>query len=241
MKSTNNKKKEFTLQDFEKGLMLAGYISPINVTEVNEKKQLADFDKAQAKIKREIYFKRVVLAAEIVNELKDEITFGRVKLQKLVYLCENVVHMNLSQERYKKFAAGPFDNKFMHSINIEFMNQKWFGVKTIKDGNFSKQQYFELERTESYKEYYSRYYSEYNYAVHRIIDLFRNEKTRFAELIATLFFCWKEIEDEKQLFSFELMCHKFYTWAEEKQQFTKSEISDGIKWMETQKITPLTI
>ena len=241
MKSTNNKKEKFTFQDLEKGLMLAGYISPINSTEVNEKKKLAAYDKEQAKVKKEIYFKRAVLAAEIVNELKEEITFGRVKFQKLVYLCENVVHMNLSVDRYKKFAAGPFDNKFMHSINAEFRRQKWYGVRNVKNGRFNKPQYFELEKIHKYKNYYKGYYSQNDESIHRIIDLFRYEKTRFAELIATLFYCWKEIEDNKEIYSFELMCDKFYTWAEEKQKFTREEISDGIEWMKEEQLTPLTL
>lgn len=238
MKSTN---KKFTLHDFEKGLMLAGYLSPKNTSEVEERNILEEHDKANAKVKKEIYFKRAVLAAEIVNELKDEITFGRVKFQKMVYLCENVAHMKLSVDRYKKFAAGPFDSKFMHSINSEFKKQKWFDFEIIKDGNFSKPQYFELEKSDKYKEYYFRYFSEHDESIQRVIYLFRKEKTRFAELIATLFFCWKEIVDEKEIFSFELICEKFYTWAEEKKKFTKEEISRGISWMEIKQLTPLSI
>lgn len=240
MKSTN-KKRKYNLQDFEKGLMLAGYLSPKNTLEVNEKNILEEYDKANAKVKKEVYFKRAVLAAEIVNELKDEITFGRVKFQKIVYLCENVTQMKLSVNRYKKFAAGPFDNKFMHSINEEFKKQKWFDFELVKDGNYSVPKYFELEKSDKYKEYYYRYFSEQDESIQRVISLFRKEKTRFAELIATLFYCWKEIIDEDEMFSFELICEKFYTWAEEKKKFTKREISSGIDWMESKNLTPISI
>lgn len=238
MKSIN---KKFTLHDFEKGLMLAGYLSPKNTSEVEERNILKEHDKANAKVKKEIYFKRAVLAAEIVNELKDEITFGRVKFQKMVYLCENIAHMKLSADRYRKFAAGPFDNKFMHSINREFKKQKWFDFEIVKDGNYSVPKYFELEKSNKYKEYYFRYFSEQDESIQTVISLFRKEKTRFAELIATLFFCWKEIVDENEKVTFELICEKFYTWAEEKKKFTRKEISTGIEWMKSQDLTPLSV
>lgn len=239
MKSIN--KVKFTFQDFEKGLMLAGYITPANADEIHEKKILDDFDRQNAKEKKHAYFKRAVLAAEIVNELKDEPTFGRVKFQKMVYLCENIVHMNLSEHRYRKFAAGPFDNRFMHSIFKEFKNQKWFEVKTIREGIYSKPQYFELENKSKYKDYYNSYFSEYDSAIHRIISLLKFERTDFVELIATIFFIWKEIIDNKQIFEKELIFDRVYSWSKEKIKYTRKDIDHAIKWMEEEKLTPLTI
>jgi len=240
MKSINNKSK-FTFQDLEKGLMLAGYLTPKDLNEVNEKKLLEEQDKESGRVKQKQYFMRAVLAAEIVNELKEENTFGRVKFQKMVYLCENVVHMNLSDNRYKKFAAGPFDNKFMHSINDEFRKQKWFETKMIKDGIYSKQRYFELEKKNNYKEYYDKYFSGQDEAIQRIISLFRKQRTDFVELIATIFFCWKEILDENQVFSNELIYSKLYSWSKEKKRFSTDEIDIALEWMEKEDLTPLKI
>lgn len=42
--NTDKTKKGFTVKDFEKGLMLAGYISPINVTELNEREALNKYE-----------------------------------------------------------------------------------------------------------------------------------------------------------------------------------------------------
>jgi hypothetical protein len=221
--------------------MLAGYLTPMNTNEVIEKKMLNEFDKKNTKAKQIIYFKRSVLAAEIVNELMDERTFGRIKFQKMVYLCENVVHMNLSENRYKKFAAGPFDNRFMHSINKEFKKQRWFGVKIIKDGKYSKPQYFELENKDKYKDYYNTYFAEHDEAIQRLISLLKVQKTDFVELIATIFFSWKEIIDEKQDFQKEVIYDKVYLWAKEKKKFSTDNIDDAIQWMEDKKLTPISI
>jgi hypothetical protein len=130
MKSTNNERKTFSMEDFEKGLMLAGLISPKTTTEINERKEPERYEQTLKKEKKELYFKRAVLAAEIAYQLHSDFTFGRIKFQKMVYLCEHVADMNL-EERYSKQAAGPFDNKFMHSIHTEFTRQKWFEVEIV--------------------------------------------------------------------------------------------------------------
>ena len=241
MKSTSNKEGKFTYQDFEKGLMLAGYISPQDTNEVIERNVLQEFDKSNAELNKKQYFKRTVLAAEIVSELKDEITFGRVKFQKMVYLCENVVHIKLADDRYKKFAAGPFDNRFMHSINREFLKQKWFEVKVVKSGDFSKPVYYELERINNYKDYYNKYFSEHNESIQRVISLLKTKKTDFVELVATIFHCWKEIIDEKKEFSNSLIHTMVHSWAAEKKRFTTKDIDNMIEWMEKENLTPVSI
>lgn len=72
-----------------------------------------------------------MLVAEIASELCKEITFGWIKFQKLVYLCEHAAHMNL-ESRDSKQADGPFDNKFMHSIEHEFKKQNWLAVEKVE-------------------------------------------------------------------------------------------------------------
>ena len=131
MKSTSKKKNLFSLEDFEKGLMLAGYISPYNSDELVEREILNDYENQKEEKRKSSYFKRAVLAAEITCQLHAESTFGHVKLQKLMFLCEHASNMNLN-DLYLKKAAGPFDNKFMHSIDKELAKQKWFTAKRKK-------------------------------------------------------------------------------------------------------------
>ena len=171
MRSMENKKRKFSLEDFEKGLMLAGLVTPQNSQEIEEYETLMKYEEELSRIKSRIYFQRAVLAAEIVNNLKDESTFGRVKFQKLVYLCEHACNMNL-QDRYTKFAAGPFDNKFMHSINKEFQKQKWFIIKYEKKNGYSVPRYYTSTNIEKYKFYYTRYFKERDDSIQKLINLF---------------------------------------------------------------------
>mgnify|MGYP003648405945 CR=1 FL=1 len=146
MKSNNNKKSTFTIEDFEKGLLLAGYITPHTENELIE-----------------------------------------------LYLCEHAGNMNL-QSRYEKFAAGPFDNNFMHSINQEFEKQKWFNIVIDKSNGYNKPVYSASSNIEKYKDYYSKYFLDQNEAIQKIIELFRKTKTREVELVATIYFCLLEIK-----------------------------------------------
>jgi len=157
MKSTKIEKGSFSMSDFEKGLMLAGYITPSSISELAEKEELERHETTVKEGTKNLYFKRVVLAAEIVSKLHAEPSLGRVKFQKLVYLCEHVCDMNLA-DRYVKQAAGPFDNKFMHSIGQEFSKNKWFAITREQGENKFGYKFIPLENASSYKRYYLNYF-----------------------------------------------------------------------------------
>ncbi|MBL0103588.1 MAG: hypothetical protein IPP51_07460 [Bacteroidetes bacterium] len=141
------------------------------------------------------YFKKTVLAAEIVYQLHDEPTFGHIKFAKLFCLCEHVNNIKLSTN-YKKFAAGPLDNKWLYSVDSEFEKQKWF-KKVQREGSYGVK-YLPLENVEKYKDYYSHYFSNQATRISSIIELFRKRDTAFCEIVATLFFVWEEAIEKNQ-------------------------------------------
>jgi hypothetical protein len=229
MKSTR-RDQLFSMLDFEKGLMLAGLISPSNIDELNERNEVEKYEKELHEEKAKLYFKRVVLAAEIASQLHSEPTFGRVKFQKLVYLCEHAANMNL-QERYAKQTAGPFDNKFMHSIETELKKQKWFEVQKVFEGNMKRSKYVPLANSDQYKKYYDSYFSRSNYDVQYIIGLFKNLKTDFTEIVATLYACFLEIKNNNEQFSEERLLELFYSWSDKKKRFDKKTVLSAWQWM----------
>lgn len=197
-------------------------------------------EKETLKIKQEsrrtLYFKRVVLAAKIASRLYDEPTFGHVKFQKLVYLGEQLCTINIDKH-YTKQAAGPFDPKFMHSIDNEFKRQKWFNVK-IESSRFKKYKYTPLENLDKFEQYYNRYFSDNNNDIEWLIDTFRRSKTVRVELIATIYFCWKEILLLNETFTNKILINRFYKWSKEKEKFTQDEIESGISWMQENNLVP---
>lgn len=226
------------MSDFEKGLMLAGFISPLNSEEYAEREAVQTIEDNNSNKKSKTFFKRSVLAAEIASHLHHEKTFGRVKFQKMIYLCECVGGMGL-QDNYKKFAAGPFDTKFMHSIVPEFKRQQWFKVEVKNENGYSKTVYSPLSNAGGHKKYFDNYFSEDILKINRVINLFRKSQTRKVELVATLFHCVTELKTRNLDLSEKNIFKSFYSWSKEKSKYTEEEIRQELSWMQDNDIYPV--
>jgi hypothetical protein len=225
MQSTNPEN-HFSMEDFEKGLMVAGYILPTSIFEINEREALEQYEKELGKAAQKLHFKRVVLAAEIVSKLFMEPTFGRVKFQKLVNLCEHAASMNLAH-RYQKQMAGPFDNKFMHSINREFQKNRWFLEEKQIKNNITRSVYTPMENADDYKTYYTNYFKDANEQIQFIIELFRKKDTATTELAATVFACVQEILGNKSMVKKQDLFNLFYSWSEKKARFSEAQVVES--------------
>lgn len=229
MKQEKPNKQPFSLEDFEKGLMLAGFIFPNSINELHEKMELDKLEKEIREHNKQIYFKRIVLGAKIVSDLYEHSTFGRIKFQKLMFLCEHAANLN-TLTRYAKQAAGPFDNKFMHSIEIEFESRRWFEIVKLTEGKITRTKYIPLEKVLQYESYYRNYFSEYSSRITYIIDLFKPLKTDTTEIAATLLACYLEIDKDEQALETRLF-EKFYAWSKEKNRFDLALVKNIWNWM----------
>lgn len=237
MSSMGNMKAKFSMEDFEKGLMLLGLLTPKSTEEICEKIELEKLEQSTKADNSKTYFKRVVLAAEIVNQLRTERTFGRIKFQKLVYMCEHIAKMGLAS-RYAKFAAGPFDNKFMHSINKELKKQRWFESEQVQDGNYVTIKYHPLANQNGYRGYYDSYFGSCNQSIQSIIELFRHKKTEETELVATTLACILELSSSTNTIEQSTLFEVFYSWHDKKKRFTQSQIISAIKLLQTSHLMP---
>jgi type I restriction enzyme S subunit len=200
-------------------------------------KKVITIQKAGVLPKQQNYFMRVVLAAEIAYQLHNEPTFGSVKFQKLVYLCEHVSKMNFTTF-YTKQTAGPFDSRFMYSIRKEFERLKWFNVTKKREGKYEKVKFAPMSEIETYKTYYQKYFRETDDGIQFLIQTFRTTYTREVELVATIFACWEETISEQNVLSDHLIINKVYNWAKEKEKFQPSEISRQLRKMQELGIYP---
>lgn len=206
-------------------------ISEVEKVERNQNPIIRNSQKSDSKR----YFKRAVLAAEIASQLYDEPTFGHVKFQKLMYLCEHVVHL-IIREGYSKQAAGPYDRIFMHTIDYEFKRQRWFNVS--QEGSYNKFVYKPLEHVLNYKKYYQKYFSEYDEKIQWLIQTFKSERTEYVELIATLYACLDEALSHKEDSDHSTIIKKFYNWSDEKKKYSRSEVEAALGWMKENSLIP---
>ncbi|HMV07601.1 MAG TPA: hypothetical protein PKL56_13980 [Cyclobacteriaceae bacterium] len=181
------------------------------------------------------YFKKLVLAAEIADQLHGEPTFGHVKFVKVYMLCDKVCNMGLSSQ-YRKFAAGPLDPKQMYMFDAEFKKKKWFKVSQRSGGGY---QYSPDENLDEYRVWYQRYFKNQTEAIALVIELFRKKTSDFCEIVATVFFVWAEHLSQRKILSDSSLILDFYEWDERKKRFKEEEIKNAIRWMEENRIYPI--
>ncbi|MBK8506148.1 MAG: hypothetical protein IPL46_30495 [Saprospiraceae bacterium] len=180
------------------------------------------------------YFRKIVLAAKIAHELYMEPTFGRVKFVKILFICEKIVQLEL-ETKYRKYAAGPLDPKYIYSIEGEFKKQQWFQV--VKRDRIGVR-YEPSDKISNYKKYFDRYYANQSKQILQIIELFRKEKSDFCEIVATLYAVWKELLENKALVNNATLSNAFFAWSKEKKKCTPDKVGEAIKWMRSNDITP---
>jgi hypothetical protein len=219
-------------------------IKPIANEQVRDSKNKAkvisigDKTSMATKTKENDYFKKLVLAAEIANQLHNESTFGHKKFVKVEYLCVQVCNMKLSLN-HGKYAAGPLDPKHMYSVDAEFKKRKWFAVTKRSNGYGYK--YSPGEKIEEYKKYYSNFYKSQLDSINRLINLFRKEDSNFCEKVATLYSVWKENLLNNRPISDDLLIAEFYQWSEGKKVFNHSELVKALDWMRNNEIVPVIV
>lgn len=179
------------------------------------------------------YYRRTVLAAEIVYELHKEMAFGHLKLQKLIYLAQRVENIALPVNLLKQ-AMGPYDNQMMRSIDKQLKVKKWFEFHPTE-----KLKYKPLENAGQHKNDFQKYYSAQQEKIYWLIEIFRKTKSPTIEIIATLFACWEELNTENKIVSDDNLLEKFYGWSEFKEKYLKEEVIKQKEWMIENALIPI--
>jgi type I restriction enzyme M protein len=182
-------------------------------------------------------FKRAVLAAEITSQLYREPTFGSVKQEKVMFLCEK--HLGLTEDlahHHLRQAAGPYDPKAKRSIENNFVKQKWFDVRRA-EGKGVK--YIPAENFGAHSEYYERYFGHLREPINRVILLLRTFKTEHCEIIATLYSAWSDFLDQGTAPTDEQIVNEVLeNWHESKQRISKERWLRALSWMKENKLIP---
>jgi type I restriction-modification system DNA methylase subunit len=107
----------------------------------------------EPKPKANVHFRRSVFAAEIVHRLHNEPTFGHVKFEKLIFLCEKRCGVDTGSTYYRK-AAGPYDNRALRSIDAQIKKQCWYEARKGDKGY----RYVPLDKAGAHTRYFNRYF-----------------------------------------------------------------------------------
>ena len=191
-----------------------------------------------------IYFKRAVLAAEIVDQLHGENTFGRVKLMKTLYLAEQLGELELDGH-YIRAAAGPFDNKMIRSVESQLKKQKWFD----RVGRESKTPggkplgwcYVAMEKHGGHRDWFKKYWESGRDRIQAVVDLLRPLDSKRCEILATLYEAWRALTHEgRNATDAAIVDEVLEHWHESKQKVPRERWLKALGWMREQGLLPAT-
>ena len=188
----------------------------------------------QSKHSVPLSFKRSVLAAEIADRLCDEPTFGHVKMEKMLFLTEKMCNIDIDSS-YHRDAAGPFDNRGLHSIDSQLAKQKWF--KAVKQDKGYR--YAPLEKRGGHKQYFERYFSDRLSVFNNIINIFKTANTEQCEIVATLYSAWEDFLKQGISPTDEQIVTEVLTnWHKSKERISKNRWLKALLWMKDHEFIP---
>ena len=182
------------------------------------------------------YFKRAVLAAEIVHQLQGDVNLGRTKLQKLLFICEHHAHLSDLASNYLRQAAGPYDSQMMHSVESQIEKQRWY---RCQPGNGAEYHYVPLEAAGQHTKYFERYWSDKSDSITKVVALLKKADTRQSEIVATLYAAWNDLLLAGQSVTDGAILNEvLYKWHEKKRQIPEKRWRDAIAWMRQRDLIP---
>lgn len=191
-------------------------------------------EKKPARAKR--HFRRAVLAAEIVDRLHKEPTFGRVKFQKVLHLCEHIAQLEEIQGDYRRKAAGPLDNKLVYACEDELRKQRWFEAYSRKGFGRS---YRPLEKAGAHREYFERYWSSRRDLIERLIELVREWPTERCEIFSTAYAAWNDLLIWGQKPTNDAILREILErWTDSKKTISRKRWRNAIEWMRDKGFAP---
>jgi restriction endonuclease S subunit len=226
-----------TLRDWLLPMLMNGQVKVVDNHDITNEtlsmaaeSQVAYSKKAPLKIpSNKKGFAKQVLAGKIVSKFKDDPNFTDIKFQKIQFLAEHIIEADLNLNYYYQ-VAGPYDNKFMHTIYDDFRKQKWYDCQDKR--------FVPLEKQEKIEGYYHGYFASAKEQLNTLFDLLYDSSEAEAEIIATLYAVWNNRLIDGQAVSHQELIGDFYKWGDRKQQYTQEQISAGLQWLRNHQMEP---
>jgi type I restriction enzyme S subunit len=174
-------------------------------------------------------FAKQVLAGKIVSLFRDDKNFTDIKFQKLQYLAEHIAGADLEWNYYRKM-AGPYDNKFMHSVFARLKRNKWFEDR--------KQKFKPLAKASEVNSHYQKCFSPVDDKLKKLFDLLKNATEGHSEVIATVYAAWNDLILKKEKVTDDKIVKLFFEWSVRKEGYTKQQILSTIKWLKDKGFEP---
>ena len=183
-------------------------------------------------------FIRAVLAAEIADRMHGHKPFGRVMLQKIIYLAEYHAQLAEIASEPRRFAAGPHDPDLIKQAESKMKAQEWY--ETVpRSGDSDGFEYHALSQAGGHRDNFEKLWPKKAAAIRKMIDAMKTWKTERCERFATVYAAWNDLllwdapaTDDAILD--QVLKH----WHSDKLKISKSLWEETLAWMKREGYTP---
>ncbi len=182
-----------------------------------------------------IVFKRGAIAAYIIDGLHRRPTFGRVQLEKGIYLTEAYVGVDLAG-RYQRKAAGPYDSDSLYNLESLAWKRGWFSKHARGAEGFFYRPGKEIDDRLGAA---VTLLGERKQAMDHLLRLLGKLDTEQAEVVTTLFAAWNDfLIDGRHPSDEEVIREVRENWQETKKRFSDGRLQAALSWMRENDLTP---
>ncbi|QDK36717.1 class I SAM-dependent DNA methyltransferase [Bdellovibrio sp. NC01] len=195
---------------------------------------------------KDVVRRRLAISSYIVENLRDDNRLGLVKFQKIFYLLDSVLGIDLKTS-YKKDAAGPHDSSFIYGkksgIKVLGDSHGIFSIRPEVVGDKELARLVVGENAGRYAKSFHKWLSERPEQMafaNRILREFKNISGTKAEVITTLYSLLAQANEMGIKLSDDQLIEAFYNWHEKKRtKFQdRSFVSRTLKWMKENALVP---
>lgn len=179
---------------------------------------------------------RATLAAEIVDRMNGHQTFGRVKLQKVLYLAEYIAELPEIQSQPKRRAMGPHDPEMLAKTERKLAECEWFAVQPESAQRYV---YQPLARAGAHRAVFDELWPEKGATVRALTKLMLTWKTERCERFATAYAAWNDLILRGEPVSDEaILTEVLERWHPGKQKIARHKWLETLDWMRAHGYAP---
>ncbi len=181
---------------------------------------------------------RLVVGAEIIYQHRNSPKFGRVKLQKELYLAESHLGIGELKGNYSRQAAGPLDRALLEETERAVEAAGFYRAKQA-DGTGTTVTYTPLSNAGRHSAQLKSLLGPRADALSDLIALLRDFGTEAVEAIATLYAVWNDsLMDGRQPDDSTIVNGVLTEWHEKGKKFKDSDLRHWLDWMKRNGLTP---
>jgi len=182
---------------------------------------------------------RVIVGAEIIHRHQGNPKFGRVKLQKELYLAEAHLGIDGLQGNYLREAAGPLDRTLVEETERGVEAARFYRTRQ-PDGARTAVTYTPLSKAGQHKAELNALLGPKADALRNLITLLSDLDRRATEAVATLYAVWNDaLIDGTTPDDAAIINGVLNEWHTEKgEKFTAVDLARWLGWMKRQHLTP---